>query len=92
MSEPLRIDPELRSGGAALDFCKYQAQDSVARLASACYSATPLWTREAALLNLEGWDWQIRGERRIWRRDPNDVMSHWYSEEIAYEIATRGEE
>jgi hypothetical protein len=51
----------------------------------------PAWTREAALLSLEGWSYKVRCGKRIWCERPDDPMSGWVSEEEAYRKVTEGD-
>ena len=73
----------------ALDLQEYQEQAS-----SALHpvSEAPPWTREAAVLSLEGWSYKVRCGKRIWCRDEDNPMSFWVSEEEAYRRVTEGED
>ncbi len=89
----LRIDPELRfeagQHGEPRSLREYQQQASTALHAE---PEAPPWTREAALLSLEGYSYRVRCGKRIWCRDEGDPWSGWVSEEEAYRRVTEGEE
>lgn len=81
--EKLRIPSEFRQK-KVVDLRGYQEQAAKAR------NPDPPWTREATVLDFEGWTYQVRCGRRIWSEKEGDPVSAWYSEETAYEIATKG--
>ena len=95
MSEVRRIDPEFRLEPG--DLRSYQEQASSAlRMApeapASAFGETEPWTREAAVLALEGWSYKVRCGKRIWCRDEDDPMSFWVSEEEAYRRVAEGVE
>lgn len=85
MGEVLRIDEHLRVEDLRVkEPAARQAVVAPKGLESKGFC--PVWTREAAALALEGWDWQIRLGKRIWR-DPKCVVGRgcWTDEITAYE-------
>ena len=47
--------------------------------------AGPKWTREAARLDILGWDYQVRMGQRIWCHEEVNG-GHWYREETAVQL------
>ena len=75
-----------------LDIRSYQRRaESAARLSVA--PEPPEWGEEATALYKAGWDYLVRGGRRIWCRDAGDSWECWRSEEVAYAMLakSRGE-
>ena len=50
----------------------------------------PPRTMMSGVLAMAGWESKVRMGRRIWR-DPSDPFRAWFSEQMAYEQAERGE-
>ena len=48
------------------------------------------WTMMAGVLVMAGWESKVRMGRRIWR-DPSDPFNAWFSEQVAYGQAERGD-
>ena len=48
-------------------------------------AARPKWTRDAARLDLLGWDYKDRLGKRIWSHEEISG-GHWYSEEMAVKL------
>lgn len=70
----------------------YQREATTAKLSPVrtIEEGEPPWTRKAALLSLEGWEYEVRLGKRIWCRCRGDPWSFWKSEEMAYRIVKGG--